>query len=87
MKHLCELRAKYPNIHFVFDTKMATFHEQLDLLYKPEYKWLWQDGHICHYHVNDYLSGYMNWENLQSLPIRKKKLDFARFFKYINKIG
>lgn len=87
MKHLCELRENYPDIHFVFDTKMAAFHEQLDLLYESEYKWLWQEGHICHYHVNDYLGGYMDWEHLQSLPIGKGKVDFTRFFAFINKIG
>ena len=26
MQHWCELHEKYPNIHFVFDTKMAAFH-------------------------------------------------------------
>lgn len=87
MKHLCELREKYSNVHFVFDTKMAAFHGQLDLLYEAEYDWLWKDGHICHYHVNDYAGGYMDWENLKSLPIGEGKLDFARFFAFINKIG
>lgn len=87
MKHLCELRKLYPNIHFVFDTKMAAFHEQLELLYEPEYNWLWKNGHICHYHVNDYSGGYMDWEHLQSLPIGKGKIDFVRFFEFINKIG
>ncbi|MDE7432805.1 MAG: sugar phosphate isomerase/epimerase [Lachnospiraceae bacterium] len=87
MKHLCELRENYPDIHFVFDTKMAAFHGQLDLLYESEYQWLWQEGHICHYHVNDYSGGYMDWENLRPLPIRKGKLDFVRFFEFINKTG
>lgn len=87
MKHLCELREKYSNVHFVFDTKMAAFHEQLNLLYETEYEWLWKDRHICHYHVNDYAGGYMDWENLRSLPIGKGKLDFTRFFEFIKKIG
>ena len=87
MKHLCELREKYPDIHFVFDTKMAAFHEQLDLLYETEYEWLWRDGHIRHYHVNDYGGGYMDWEKLRSLPIGKGKINFARFFEFINQIG
>ena len=87
MKHLCELREKYPDIHFVFDTKMAAFHEQLDLLYETEYEWLWRDGHIRHYYVNDYGGGYMDWEKLRSLPIGKGKINFARFFEFINQIG
>jgi len=87
MKHWCELKEKYPDIHFVFDTKMAAFHEQMDLLYKPEYEWLWKDLHICHYHVNDYGGGYMDWKNLRTLPIGKGKIDFERFFQFIEKIG
>lgn len=55
MKHWCELRDEYADIHFVFDTKMAAFHEQVDLLYKKEYEWLWKEEHICHYHINDYV--------------------------------
>ncbi len=83
MKHLCELKERYPGIHFVFDTKMAAFHEQLDLLYAEEYDWLWRDGHIRHYHVNDYAGGYMDWCNLSTLPIGKGKVDFERFFEFI----
>lgn len=86
MKHLCELKEKYPGIHFVFDTKMAAFHEELDLLYEPEYDWLWKEGHIRHYHVNDYAGGYMDWCNLRTLPIGKGKVDFQRFFEFIKKI-
>ncbi len=87
MKHWCELREKYPDIHFIFDTKMAAFHEELDLLYEEEYEWLWRDNHICHYHVNDYAGGYMDWKNLRTLPIGKGHVDFKRFFEYIHTIG
>lgn len=87
MKRLCELRETYPDIHFVFDTKMAAFHGQLDLLYEAEYDWLWREKHICHYHVNDYAGGYMDWGNLRTLPIGKGNIDFARFFEFIRKIG
>lgn len=87
MKHWCELRNTYPDIHFVFDTKMAAFHEQMDLLYEKEYEWLWRDKHICHYHVNDYAGGYMDWKNLRTLPIGKGHIDFQRFFDFIHEIG
>ncbi len=87
MKHFCELRERYPDIHFVFDTKMAAFHGQLDLLYEADYRWMWQEGHICHYHVNDYAGGYRDWEHLCSLPVGKGKIDFARFFEFIDKSG
>ena len=71
----------------MFDTKMAAFHEQLDLLYTKEYEWLWQDGHIHHYHVNDYAGGYMDWANLRTLPIGKGHIDFEKFFGYIARTG
>lgn len=86
MKHICELREKYPGIHFVFDTKMAAFHGQIELLYEKKYEWLWRDGHIRHYHVNDYAGGYMDWANLKSLPIGRGKIDFESFFEYIKRI-
>lgn len=87
MKHWCELMAAYPDIHFVYDTKMAAFHEQLELLFQTEYEWLWKDKHICHYHVNDYGGGYKDWKNLRTLPIGKGHIDFTQFFNYIQKIG
>lgn len=87
IKHLCELREIYPQIQFVYDTKMAAFHEQMDLLYETEYEWLWKEGHICHYHVNDYAGGYKDWANLRTLPIGKGKVDFVKFFNFIKKTG
>lgn len=86
MKHWCELAEHYPDISFVFDTKMAAFHEQLDLLYKEEYGWLWKEGHIKHYHVNDYAGGYMDWGNLRTLPVGRGHIDFERFFSFIREI-
>ena len=87
MEHFCALRQRYPKIHFVFDTKMAAFHHQLELLYQKEYEWLWKNEHICHYHINDYSGGYMDWEHLQSLPVGSGVIDFDVFFSFIKKIG
>lgn len=87
MKHRCELGEIYSDITFVFDTKMAAFHGQIDMLYQEEYAWLWKERHICHYHVNDYAGGYMDWANLKTLPIGKGNVDFDRFFTYIKEIG
>ena len=86
MSHWCELQETYPDIHFVFDTKMAAFHRQEELLYRPEYDWLWQDGHIRHFHVNDYGGGYMEWGKLKTLPIGDGHVDFDQFFTFIRKI-
>ena len=87
MKHWCELAERYPDVHFIFDTKMAAFHEQLDLLYREEYAWLWKDGHIRHFHVNDYGGGYMEWAKLKTLPIGAGHIDFAEFFDFIRRTG
>ena len=87
MSHWVKLQKTYPDIHFVFDTKMADFHGQLELLYNPEYDWLWKDGHIRHYHVNDYGGTYMDWSNLKVLAPGKGHIDFDRFYDFIEKTG
>ena len=81
MSHWKELYQAYPDIHFVFDTKMADFHRQLDQLYEPEYAWM--TDHIRHYHVNDYGGGYMEWTNLKVLPVGKGHIDFDTFFRHL----
>ena len=87
MSHWVELYKAYPEIRFVFDTKMADFHRQLDLLYQPEYDWLWKENHILHYHVNDYGGGYMDWGNLKVLQLGKGHIDFDRFFRFVKETG
>lgn len=87
MKHWCELADRYPDVCFVFDTKMAAFHDQMDLLYQKEYEWLWKEHHIRHFHVNDYNGGYMDWDRLKTLPIGNGNIDFSKFFAFIKAIG
>ena len=87
MSHWQKLREAYPDIHFVFDTKMADFHRQMDLIYTPEYDWLWKENHIRHYHVNDYGGGYMDWSDLKVLAMGKGHIDFDRFFAHIGRTG
>ena len=87
MAHWEELLEAYPDIHFVFDTKMADFHRQLDLLYDPAYARLYEEDHIRHYHVNDYGGGYMDWNNLKVLPIGSGHIDFERFFRFVRGTG
>lgn len=87
MTRWCQLVEQYPEIHLIFDTKMAAFHGQLELLYEKEYEWLWKDGHIRHYHVNDYGGGIMDWANLKTLPIGSGHIDFDRFFDFIKSTG
>ena len=87
MTHWVELYQHYPDIRFVFDTKMADFHSQLEWLYKPEYDWLWKENHILHYHVNDYGGTYMDWDNLKVLQLGKGHIDFDCFFRFVQKTG
>ena len=87
MTHWKELREVYPDIHFVFDTKMADFHRQLELLYVQEYDWLHSEGHIRHYHINDYGGGYMDWGNLKVLPVGQGHINFDEFFSFIREKG
>lgn len=88
LKHLCQLAKEYPDIHFVWDTKMAAFHQEETQLYRQEYAWLWQQGHIRHYHVNDYSGGYMDWGSTIGravLPIGAGHVDFDAFFEFIRR--
>ncbi len=55
-------------------------------MYKEEYSWLWKEGHIKHYHINDYAGGYMEWEKLRSLLIGGGNIGFGEFFSFIRKI-
>lgn len=87
MKHWMELLNRYPDIHFIYDTKMAAFHCQENLLYDDKYDILWKEKHIRHYHVNDYGGGYMEWSRLKTLPSGKGHFDFYKFFDYIRKTG
>lgn len=83
MKHWTELAAEYPEVQFVFDTKMAAFHGQMGLLFQEEYQWLWENGHIRHLHINDYGGGYMEWAKLRALAIGDGTIDFEPFFRLL----
>lgn len=85
--HWQQLVKRYPDIRFVFDTKMAAFHEQLDELYREENAFLMDNGNIQHFHVNDYGGGYMDWANLKTLPIGRGHVDFETFFAFVRRKG
>ena len=87
LSHWMELLEIYPDIGFIFDTKMAQFHDQLDLLYDEKYEILWKEHHIRHYHINDYGGGYKDWENLRTLPVGRGHIDFDRFFAFVKSAG
>ena len=84
LAHLCTLKERYPHIKFTFDTKMADFHKELDLIYDPNYRHL--AGNFAHFHVNDRLGEYKDWGNLRVLHIGKGNVDFDRFFAFVKEI-
>lgn len=75
---------KYEDAGFVYDTKMAEFHEQTMDLFRNEYEWIVKNGQIRHLHINDYGGGYMDWANMSVLPIGKGHVDFEAFFKKLS---
>lgn len=75
----------YPDVHFVYDTKMAEFHRQTLTVFEPEWDWIWRGRHVKHLHINDYNGGYMDWGNLNVLPIGKGHVDFDSFFSKLAK--
>lgn len=85
MSHMMTLAKAYPDIQFTFDTKMAEFHRQINLLYQPQTQWLMPK--IRHIHLNDYKGGYMDWANLKTLHIGCGQIDFDRFFAHLKQIG
>lgn len=85
MSHMITLANLYPDIEFTFDTKMAAFHGQIDLLYKEENRYLFKN--IKHLHVNDYGGGYKDWKNLSTLHLGNGHVDFDKFFDFIKQMG
>ena len=84
MSHLITLAKAYPDIHFTYDTKMAAFHQQIDLLYRAENEWLFP--HIRHMHINDYKGGLKDWGNLNTLHIGNGQIDFDRLFAFLREM-
>lgn len=87
LTHLKELADAYPDIRFTYDTKMATFHGQHELIYEPAQAWLWNKNHISHLHINDYAGGIMDWANLKTLHLGDGHVDFERFFRFLPQTG
>ena len=75
---------RYPDVSYIFDTKMAAFHGQMDGIYGFD-----KINHVKHYHVNDYAGGYMEWETLRErvLPVGAGNIDFRKFFDFLNEIA
>ena len=70
----------YPDVSYVYDTKMAEFHGQTMQIFEPQWEWMLTEGHVRHLHINDYDGGIKDWSNLRVLPIGKGHVDFNSFF-------
>ena len=81
LTHMRTLVARYPDVSFTFDTKMAAFHSQMNELYKEEHRGIYD--RIRHIHANDYSGGYMDWSNLKTLHIGNGSIGFDRFFAFV----
>lgn len=79
LENMRRMHAAYQNATFVFDTKMSEFHNQTMELFLPEWDWLLRERLISHMHINDYNGGYMDWNNLRTLPVGAGKIDFTGF--------
>lgn len=77
----------YADAGFVYDTKMAEFHGQTMKLFEPEYEWIVRQGRIKHLHLNDYGGGYMDWGNMEILPVGKGHVDFDMFLSRLMSYG
>lgn len=87
MKRIKELYLIYPDIKFVFDTKMAQFHRELPEIYKEENAFLFKENRVKHIHLNDYKGEYMDWSNLKVLPVGEGDVDFKSFFNLLKEIN
>ncbi|MBQ8164167.1 MAG: sugar phosphate isomerase/epimerase [Clostridia bacterium] len=85
MARWMQLYERYPDISFIFDTKMAQFHGEMELLYDNRYRDIVK--RIKHFHVNDYAGGCKEWSKFKTLHIGKGNIDFRRFFEFIKSIG
>ena len=85
LDHCMRLHEKYPDLFFTFDTKMASFHRELDAVFSEKYAHLWKA--IAHLHVNDHSGAYLDFSSLRTLHIGEGVLDFHRFFVGLSKVG
>lgn len=85
MSHMCALVEKYPHIKFTYDTKMADFHKQQDLIFDPNYRHV--VNNIAHFHINDRLGEYKDWSNLKVLHVGDGDIDFPRIFALIKELN
>lgn len=85
LAHCALLYGKYPDLFLTFDTKMASFHRELDEVFSEKYAHLWQA--ISHLHINDHRGAYLDFSSLKTLHLGEGTVDFDRFFEGLAKVG
>ena len=85
MTHMRTLLEFFPDMSFTFDTKMADFHGQLDGIYLPANRNIWE--HTVHLHVNDRAGEAGDWKALRTLHIGEGHIDIARFMRFVRETG
>lgn len=83
--YLQKIHEAYPDIAFTYDTKMAAFHFRQDALYAPEAEKLLPA--IRHFHINDYLGGYMEWAKFKTLHPGEGQVCFEKLFSFLRTIA
>ena len=86
LSHFDELLARYPDIAFTYDSKMAAFHRQEYCIFDEKYRPLW-DGHIRHIHFNDYNGIPGDFSRLAVLHLGEGNIDIARFARGLFSVG
>ncbi len=85
--HFRELKRRYPNVAFTFDTKMAAFHRENELVFSERYRDLWQDGSIAHIHMNDYGGTPGDFTSLRTLHLGEGVIDLPAFSASLKETG
>lgn len=86
LTHFSELLARYPEVAFTYDSKMAAFHRQEYCIFDGEYRPLW-DGHIRHIHFNDYNGIPGDFSRLAVLHLGEGNIDISRFASGLSAVG
>lgn len=86
LEHFLSLAERYPDVRFTFDTKMASFHDEVNLAFSDRYRFLWEN-HIAHLHINDHGGQYRDFSGLRTLHIGEGHLDFPLFFRRLAEVG
>ena len=79
-----ELRERYPDIKFTFDTRMAAFHKQLESVYSDTNYW----KSVAHVHFSSFSGELCQWERLSKiLHPGEGEVNISLLFSHLYKNG